>query len=159
MNTDHRFDFLSIFRQMIDLLGEAIVHFHGIDYEKLAVGQLNERHVCLDVQQMSENRELASNIPKVHTEGEGEGEFISVVQYLCYERRSFRMGLNPFNIRWVLILVVTIDPTRRMEYQKNFLERRHTEVYTWFRNFRINKLDDYKIFYFIIVVILHFDWC
>ena len=29
-----------------------------------------------------------------------------------------------------------------MEYQKDFLERRHTEVYTWFRNFRIDNLED-----------------
>jgi hypothetical protein len=30
----------------------------------------------------------------------------------------------------VSILVVKVDPSRRMEYQNNFLERRHTEVYT-----------------------------
>ena len=70
MNTDHRVDFLSIVRQMIDLLGEAIVQFNAFDREKLAVGQLNERHVCLDVHQMSENRELASNIPRAYLEGE-----------------------------------------------------------------------------------------
>ena len=53
------------------------------------------------------------------------------------------MELNPFSIRGVLILVVKIDPTRRMEYQKHFLERRHTEMYTWSRNCRIDNLDDW----------------
>ena len=30
-----------------------------------------------------------------------------------------------------------------MEYQKNVLERRHTEVHTWFRNFRTDDLKDW----------------
>ena len=53
------------------------------------------------------------------------------------------MELNSFIIRRVKILVVKIDLTRRMEYQMNFLERRPTEVYTRFRNFRIDNLEDW----------------
>ena len=34
-----------------------------------------------------------------------------------------------------------------MEYQNNFLNRRHTEVYTWFRNIRIDNLEDWFYFY------------
>ena len=67
------------------------------------------------------------------------------------------MELYPFIIRRVEILVVKIDPTRRMEYQTNFLQRRHTEVYTRFRNFRIHNLEDDQVFYFIIVAMLGCD--
>lgn len=34
-----------------------------------------------------------------------------------------------------------------MEYQKNSPERRHTEVYTWCRNFRIYNLEDWFYYY------------
>ena len=46
-----------------------------------------------------------------------------------------------------------------MEYQKNFLERRHTEAYSWFRNFRIGDLEDDQAFYFAMMVMLGCDWC
>lgn len=61
---------------------------------------------------------------------EGEGEVIQVASDACYERRPFRIEFNPSIIRRFQILVVKIDLTRRMEYQKDFLERRHIEVYT-----------------------------
>ena len=67
------------------------------------------------------------------------------------------MGSDPLIIRRVQILVVKIDPARRVEYQKNFLERRPTEVYIKFRKFRIDNLEDAQLFYFIIVVMLGFD--
>ena len=58
------------------------------------------------------------------------------------------MELNPFIIRQVYISVVNIDQTRRMEYKENSLERRHNEVYTWFRNFRIDNLENDQVFIF-----------
>ena len=36
-----------------------------------------------------------------------------------------------------------VDPTCRTEYRKNSLERRHNEVYAWFRNFTIQNLEDW----------------
>ena len=56
------------------------------------------------------------------------------------------MELYPFIIRRVEILVVKIDLIRRMEHQKNFLERRHTEVNIWFRHFRINNSEDDQVY-------------
>ena len=67
------------------------------------------------------------------------------------------MELYLFIIRRVQILVVKIDPTRRMEYQKNFLERRHTERYTRFRNYRIYTLEDDQVCYLIMIVMLGCD--
>ena len=64
------------------------------------------------------------------------------------------MELNLFIIRRVQILVVKIDPTRRMEYQKNFLERRHTERYTRFHNYRIHTLEDDQVCYLTMIVSL-----
>ena len=55
-------------------------------------------------------------------EDEDESEFIWVVENPRYERHSFRMELDPFIIRRVEILVVKIDPTRRMEYQRIFFK-------------------------------------
>ena len=46
-----------------------------------------------------------------------------------------------------------------MEYQTNRVERRHTEVYTRFRNFRIDNLEDDQAFSFILVAMLGCDWC
>ena len=43
-----------------------------------------------------------------------------------------------------------IDPTYRIEYQKNCLERRHAEVDTRFCNFRIDNLEADPVFYFVI---------
>ena len=69
------------------------------------------------------------------------------------------MEFHLFIIRRVQISVVKIDPIRRMEYQKNFLERRHTEVYTGFRHFRIDNLEDEQVFDLIMMGMLGCDWC
>ena len=58
-----------------------------------------------------------------------------------------------------------INPNSGMENQKHFLARRHTEVYTWFRHFRIDNFgrwstilfyyDGHAWLWFMIVQLLH----
>ena len=69
------------------------------------------------------------------------------------------MELNPFIIRQVSISVAKIDSARRMQYQMHFFWKNTYSSVHLITFIRIDNLNDDRVFYFIIMVMLGCDRC